>query len=184
MSGATGDRDPRRTVLLAVLAIISLFALPRFSLRSSPGKSSPIQQAEEILEAAEELLKAPASGSDATPELQPLYDSLSDGKAKAATGKVIDERLANKPGRQPVVCNAFILTLPHPTESVMGYRFDDFFDSVQRALEMRGFALDRRRFPCARSKMQNPSPNPPRRPLPRRKTKAPWDRASFARERA
>ncbi len=123
--------------VVALLALLGLFSLPRM-MGGQDGGGVPSSAKSKPADLAKRG-QSPAKPS--RDPLQPLVDSLSSGLP--GEKKSISALVAERTGG----VKTLIATLPNPVASLASDHFDEYLDVLQRAVELKGYALDRALLP-------------------------------------
>lgn len=168
---APRQNDPRSILPLLIAAVFGFFFLPRISSESSTSpRTAAVAQPDS---STTETGSAPEPASDDLKDgdlrdLAPLRSYLSEEAGAIHSAAELERGLRSW---APQSYRTLVVTLPHPTDSVMGYRFDSCFEALQRALEFHRFSLDRYRIPWIGAPAEKTKPD--QTPQPKPPSKAP-----------
>ena len=143
---SSSEKEPRPALAVALLALLGLFAVPRIvgTGPALPPEREPLIRAP-VSSPSRQLDSIPTSSDEHLEILAPLMESISAGDGNAIKDETA---LLTRLGEKRVLgFRSMVAALPDPINSGIGYRFDDYLDVVQRAIESNDYVLDRYRLP-------------------------------------
>src|SRR5690348_10412310 len=141
------DRAPLMVLFAAILTFFGIKAVPSGSPAPRPEASPSGEQRPPVQPAKEARGPAVDVPSPSGREFwRPLVNFVDTGDAwrRYAAGEQPWEGFPLVEGWE---MHSLIVLMPDPRESNAGYRFDSLVDALQRAVETRGYVLDRHSFP-------------------------------------
>ena len=151
MSDKAAQRSVPRSPIAVIGVILGLLAAKNYPSDPAAGAANPPTANDSGAPIPTPAPPPPEPGAI----LRPLHEILFGEGAPQSPPNLADikKRLT---GPSPTTIDFLNVMVPDPVETSLSFRFDETVDSIERALQTRGYILERWRLPWS-----DPSPSPP-----------------------